>query len=359
MSSTWCSALLLAALLSALPPLPGSAQGTTRVEIRGTILDARSGLPLGKVEVRLAELGLVLMTDSAGTFVVPDLAPGTYLLSLQRAGYEPIEGPLQVLRTGGMVIRLNLISAPTEAADSRIHGIVKDVDSGSPLAGARVIVEGVPGSYATDQDGRFAIPDVLPGTRRITVSRSGYSARTDSVDVPPGSFLSLVVELAGEPIPLAPILVSVEPRNLDLELAGFYDRRDREHGVFLTRAAIEERNPVTSVDLLEGIPGVRIIREGINRMVVLAGRRAMSLMQDPHAEPCYPTVWMNGMLVQQASYDRPVNLDDLVGPWEIEGLEVYQSTSRIPIQFNVQGACGVLVVWTRSGGGGRLDAPSA
>jgi len=251
-----------------------------------------------------------------------------------------------------MVIRLDPLTASVDPESSRIQGIVKDLESGERLEGALVSIEEVRLNQLSGTYGRFELTDVPPGTRQLVVSLLGYATRTDSITVPPASILTLDVGLTVEPIELPPILVSVERRSLDLEISGFYKRRDLEPGVFMTQEAIEERNPVTTVDLFEGIPGVRVIRRGIQRAVSLTGSRAMSLtVDDPYADRCYPAVWINGMLMQQASYYQPAFLDDLVNPYDIAGLEIYQSSARIPIQYNVQGACGVIVIWTRSGGG--------
>jgi hypothetical protein len=347
-------ALPFCLFLFALFSSPAHAQDATRVEIRGTILDSGSGLPIENVELRLAELDVLIRTDSAGGFVIPDLPLGMYHLSLQREGYKKVDGPLQVLRSGSMVIRLDPLSPQAEPEASRIQGIVRDVESGSPLEGALVSLEGVPGNYLTDREGRFVVPATPPGARLLEISLIGYSTRIDSIVVPAGSILSIDLGLAVEPIRLDPVSVTVERRDLDLELAGFYVRRDREPGVFLTREAIEARRPGTTVDLFEGIPGVRVVREGTRHRVALTGNRPMSLLHDPSKKPCYPAVWIDGVLMRQPAFsdshsDLPT-IDELVRPHDMAGMEVYQSTARIPVQFNVQGACGVIVVWTGGGG---------
>lgn len=342
-----CPLFFLVLSVGLLSPATTIAQDTARVAIQGAVIDARSGLPIEGVEVTLADLGLVTRTDSAGAFFLPDLALGTYHLALQKDGYERAEGPLQVLRPGSMVIRLDPLTASVDPESSRIQGIVRDLESGERLEGALVSIEEVRLNQLSGTYGRFVLTDVPPGTRRLVVSLLGYATRTESITVPPASILTLNVGLTVEPIKLAPISVSVERRSLDLEISGFYKRRDSEHGVFLTQEAIEERNPITTVDLFEGIPGVRVIRQGIQRAVSLTGSRAMSLT----GQSCHPAVWINEMLMQQASYTQPAFLDDLVNPYDIAGLEIYQSPARIPIQYNVQGACGVIVIWTRSGGG--------
>ena len=354
MVPTMRSILLLCLVFSTLSPSPASSQDTAHVNIRGTVLDSGDGLPIENVEVSLAELGLLLVTDSAGEFVIPDLPLGTYRMALRKDGYKDLQGPLRVLRPGSMVLRLDPLAAPTELEASRILGTVKDRESGAPLEGARVSLEGIPGAYFTDRDGRFTVPSMPPGARQLETSLMGYATRTDSILVPPGSLMSIGVNLAVEPIRLDPLTVSVEARNLDLELARFYERRNWEPGVFLTQKNIEERHPGATVDLFEGIPGVRVVREGIRHRVALTGNRAMSFQHDPSKEPCYPAVWIDGILVRRTAHsnshgDLPT-LDELVSPHDIAGLEIYQSTARIPVQFNVQGACGVIVVWRRNGG---------
>lgn len=341
------------------PAIPESAQDTLRVTIQGTVIDSRSGRPIPDVEVALAELGVILMTDSAGSFLLPDLALGTYRLALQKDGYERVEGPLQVLRAGGMVIRLDPlvaaggpVAATAVPGSSRIRGIVKDAGSGAPLEGALVTIEGVRRNQITDVDGRFALSDVPAGRRRIEVSLLGFATRADAITVPPASILALDIALTIEPIPLAPITVAVEPRNLDLELAGFYERQDRERGIFFTQEMIEERNPVTIVDLFEGLPGVRIVvQQGIRRAVSLVANRGMSIIDytlaSPYGTPCYPAVWLNGMMVHAGADTVPEHIEDLATPGNVAGLEIYPSAARIPVQYNIAGACGVIVIWTR------------
>lgn len=108
---------------------------------------------------------------------------------------------------------------------------------------------------------------------------------------------------------------------------------------------------MTTVDLFEEIPGARVLRSGLSRVVSLVGYRAMSLVykpdEDPYNKPCFPTVWIDGLLFASAKNEQPAYIDDLVDPSDIAGMEVYQSAARIPVQFNIGGTCGVIVIWTR------------
>ncbi|MFC1661194.1 carboxypeptidase regulatory-like domain-containing protein, partial [Gemmatimonadota bacterium] len=254
---------------------PLLAQDTTRVSIEGTVIDSRSGLPIEGVEVTVVELDVEILTDSIGVFSLPDLPLGTFHLALQRSAYERAEGPLQVLRPGSMVIRLDPLAASIDPGSSRIVGSVKDAGSEKPLEGALVSIEGVPLNQVTGPDGRFVLSDVPPGTRRLSVSLLGYSKRTDSITIPPASLLSLDVELTVDPIRLAPISVSVERRNLSLELAGFYGRRQATSGIFLTGEEVEFKQPLSTADIFRSLPGVRVTGSfGLDKAVFLrAGLR--------------------------------------------------------------------------------------
>lgn len=74
-----------------------------------------------------------------------------------------------------------LASAHAAAQVGGIAGTVKD-SSGAVLRGARVQVEQGP-SAVSDAQGQFLIPNVPPGTHKVTVSYVGFSAFDISVTV--------------------------------------------------------------------------------------------------------------------------------------------------------------------------------
>jgi hypothetical protein len=50
---------------------------------------------------------------------------------------------------------------------------------------------------------------------------------------------------------------------------------------------------------------------------------------------------------------EPLAIDDLVSTADILAIEVFRSPAEIPSEFNGPNAgCGVVVLWTRRGGGG-------
>jgi hypothetical protein len=62
----------------------------------------------------------------------------------------------------------------------KIAGVVVDVSTGSPLAGANVFLEGTTLGASTDEDGYYFIINIPPGKYSVTVSYVGYEKTTAS-----------------------------------------------------------------------------------------------------------------------------------------------------------------------------------
>ncbi len=56
-------------------------------EIRGTVVNARGGEPLGQVRVWLAESGATVVTSKDGSFSLTNISPGTYTLRVEAVGF--------------------------------------------------------------------------------------------------------------------------------------------------------------------------------------------------------------------------------------------------------------------------------
>jgi hypothetical protein len=87
---------------------------------------------------------------------------------------------------------------------------------------------------------------------------------------------------------------------------------------------------------------------GTQKGIVVIGDRNISFAN----APCWPAVWLDGQLVhpgRAGGRDDPAYIDQLVHPVEIAGIEIYNSPASHPVQYNLYGACGVIVIWTRHG----------
>ena len=68
-------------------------------------------------------------------------------------------------------------------AQNSVSGTVTDKDSGQPLVGVNVVVEGTSMGSATGADGSYTISDVSDGSYTVTATYIGYSDQSKSVSV--------------------------------------------------------------------------------------------------------------------------------------------------------------------------------
>ena len=78
---------------------------------------------------------------------------------------------------GRLVLAALIFSASLAHAGNtgKIAGLVKDSQTGEPLIGANVVIEGTTQGAATNIDGFYAILNVQPGTYSLVVSAVGYN----------------------------------------------------------------------------------------------------------------------------------------------------------------------------------------
>jgi hypothetical protein len=61
---------------------------------------------------------------------------------------------------------------------------------------------------------------------------------------------------------------------------------------------------------------------------------------------CLPDVYLDSIPRPEAS-----ELDQIITPWNIEGIEVDRGSSEVPAKFTTAGSnCGVILLWSRRGG---------
>ena len=282
------------------------------------------------------------------------------------------------------VLSMSLIAgaafvAPALAAPSLgaqvVRGVVIDAGTQAPVAGAGLWLldaRGRPvGTGAVSGDsGHFAVQLPKAGTWRLRVARLGYGAViTDSIVVAVGEAREVRIALEQRATALGAVEITertIAPGTGGL--AGFELRRLRGMGKFITRADIEQRAPLVFLDLVGGVPGVRIIAVSQGRHIVKMTRATPMLRGASRpvelnevlgeeagiiAENDCPVIfYLDGVRLNnsgdrsldrvEAIYRLPVEL--------IEAVEIYRGASELPAEFGGSDArCGVVVVWTRRG----------
>jgi hypothetical protein len=227
-----------------------------------------------------------------------------------------------------------------------VVGTVTD-EEGRLLRGAEVRVEGAPQGVLTARDGRFRIARVPAGPVVLEIGLMGYRSAALPIEMVADATLTVAVELGVEPVPLEPVEVRARTE-MSVELQGFYDRRERGGGHYLTRDEIGRMQSRNLTDILRRVPGVRVEPAqgpmGTSYIVRLARTTGIT-----GGRPCPVMYYVNGMPFSVA---HDVGINNFIRADEIAGLEVYSGASRLPPQFHSSpqnARCGVIVIWTYAG----------
>ena len=234
-----------------------------------------------------------------------------------------------------------LCGAPLAAADAQLLpatlvGIVRD-SLGAPIPGVEVRYKGSDFvSVRTNDSGGFRMVNLPTGIANVTVRRMGFVPATADVRLRSGRTDSLVFSLNPLAQTLAGVLVEdeYEARSHRL-LAGFWERRSRGFGYFLTRDEIEKRDAHEFADLARMAPSVSVATRN--------GRKVIRFSRGPSSRDCPPQYVVDGMRIENGSPDE-------FNPQDVEAIELYSGPATIPPQFAPRFnsyTCGAVVIWTR------------
>lgn len=188
----------------------------------------------------------------------------------------------------------------------------------------------------TNDSGGFRLPNLPPGTATMSVRRMGFNPANAEVRLRAGQTDSLVFVLTALPTTIAGVLVEDEHEARSRRmLAGFWERRSRGFGYFLTRDEIVKRDARNFVDLARTIPSVTVALKN--------GRPTIRFTRGMLGRDCPPQYVVDGMRIENGSPDEFI-------PEDVEALEMYAGPSTIPPQFAPRFnsyTCGAVVIWTR------------
>jgi hypothetical protein len=229
------------------------------------------------------------------------------------------------------VVAALALAAAQQDTLARLTGTVSSSNSGRPLPGVMVAVVGASAFQVTDSTGTFTVARLAPGRRTLRLSYGGRVSEDYDVVLQPGRTADLAILLDVSGVDLAPIVVEATSTAYTLSLAGFYARRRKGFGHFVTREDIERRGPHRLSALLAGTGIVmRCVRSVCYPTRTASGRR------------CTVSVFVDGMKVEQ--YDI-----DAIPPEDVLGIEVYRQGADTPVEFSRwSAACGAVVIWTKN-----------
>lgn len=129
--------------------------------LRGTVTNAENNAPVFDAAVVLAQTGLFAATDNRGKFVIFDVPPGTYTVTVSRAGYLPAEATATVV--GGQELQID-IAMRRDPVPSAAPTTIYDIPT--------IMLE-----EAEESDGIGEIANLLHASRDVfqNVSNFGWS----------------------------------------------------------------------------------------------------------------------------------------------------------------------------------------
>jgi hypothetical protein len=274
----------------------------------------------------------VATTGDNGWFALCGLPSGTVTVTARHEGdsTHALQFPLKP----GDILRRDLFVAT--AGRGRIGGRIVSADSTRALGGARVTIVDGPSTTA-DADGKWELAGVPLGTRMMEVKAIGYYPERRPVDVVADS-PPMEVALTTFQAVLEAVRVSAD-RIANEEIAAFEQRaRGSGMGRFLNADRITAQNPINTSDLFRMMPG--FIGDGSISM-----KSNFSDGGGNFGVSCNPEVYIDGHLMRGIGASE---LDGLVKPEDIAGMEVYSAGSPKPMQFDSgMSGCGAVVIWQK------------
>jgi len=147
--------------------------------VSGFVTDAVTGAPIAGCAVRILDgHGNVLnstATDNSGFYTMSGISGGTYTMDFTEPGYQVFRNVMVGIGPQGGATQNAALTPDTGS----ISGTVTDAASGTPVAGAQVIVfdaTNTPvGNALTAPDGTYVISNIAPGTYSVVFDAPNYT----------------------------------------------------------------------------------------------------------------------------------------------------------------------------------------
>jgi Carboxypeptidase regulatory-like domain/TonB-dependent Receptor Plug Domain len=230
-----------------------------------------------------------------------------------------------------------LASAPAALAQTAVRysvtGTITGMD-GAALAEAEItIVSGRLDSLRmrSDTAGHFSAAGLSAAAVTVNVRRLGYQPKSVNVVLRESGSPAVVIALEPNPAELGTVKIREISEEPDARLRDFYSRKATNNfGRYIEGSEIEKRHPQFISEMMRTVPGASLSASGrVGNTLRFRG--------------CAPLVWIDGVRIPNSQ------IDEVVTPSDVAGLEVYSSFAGIPAQyFDRTATCGTILVWSRS-----------
>jgi TonB-linked SusC/RagA family outer membrane protein len=242
--------------------------------------------------------------------------------------------------------------AAAQAQLGTIAGQVTEQGTGTPLAGARVLLGATNRSAVTNVEGRYTLAGVPAGRHEIRISLIGYVAATQSVSVTAGGIATADFQMRASAVSLDALVVTATGEQRAKEIANVVERVNAD--------SLLEQAPVSNFgQLLQGrTANVQVLpasgTTGTGTRIRIRGLNSISLGNEP-------VYYVDGVRVESGSNSFSVGtggqsisrIND-INPEEIESVEIVKGPSASTL-YGTQAANGVVRITTKRGKSGRTN----
>jgi len=305
---------------------------------------------IGEASVRGAPRAVEAKSDASGHVLLCGVPTDVALVIRGRA-----EGG-----SAGMVV-VDLAGRPfaradVELATARITGVVRGIvrnRNGSLVPEATVVALGTDASVQTDEFGRFKLDGVAAGSGIVEARAVGYMPGRAQTTVRPNSVQQVDIVVGDSVTVLDPVTVEAKYEPY-LTQVGFNQRRQTALGHFLDTTDVKRSGAVRFEEVFRMVPGVQLRPNGSSSLIEL--QRGEGQIWNPTlGNYCPPLYFIDGVYFRLPPTQTP---SVPVVPAEILAIEVYANLFSAPPQYQRRdGACGVILVWTKRGTPKRRVSP--
>jgi hypothetical protein len=325
-SFAW-SELSLAAGLKRIPKVLGATannDGVFRIcgvpgEVEGTLQAVRGGITTAEIKVTFIGQPLVIQGLRIGNANTVAKAQADSTQSPARSVGEQRFSAVNYQK-GQAILRGKVVNA-----------------NGTPIANARVEVEGTTSRALTNAEGTFSLSELPSGTQSVVARQMGFAPVSQPVELSTREPANTTITMSQPVQMLEPVVVRAES-DMGLDNVGFTSRKRGMSGTFMDAEDIMRRGPNMLTDVFRTVPSLRVVPVSPYDYEVQSSRG------NQLGGNCVK-YWIDG-----GQYEAvfPGDIDRMIPPYEIAAIEVYNG-STVPIQFSSanSGNCAVIVIWSK------------
>ena len=201
-----------------------------------------------------------------------------------------------------------------------VKGTVVDLETGEPVLGCSVLLQGTTMGNITNEDGTFEIKNVPGGTYNLIVSLLSYEKHIQKVVVSKAGEVSVDVKLKPLSNTIGDVVVTAQRRS-DSELSMISANRQSLTIVSgITSQQIQRSQDKDASEVIRRIPGVSV-RDG--KFVIVRGLTER-----------YNSVWLNGSPTPSSESDVRAFSFDVIPSGQIDNILIYKSPApELPADF--------------------------